>query len=108
MSKIVLNRDGSYIHFPNWLKNKKETVSPKNENNSPGVNNIGPFTKVYDCKEINFPSDEKDWKNVKEIAQRSLKKFLLEIQKKEAMNKTTETEQTVTSKNSSIRENQVY
>lgn len=78
LSKIVLNRDGSYIHFPNWLKNKKETVSPKNENNSPGVNNIGPFTKVYDCKEINFPSDEKDWKNVKEIAQRSLKKFLFE------------------------------
>ena len=67
---------GSYIGLPNWLKIKKTTVSPKDENNKfkyavtvslhhqeiPNncVNNIGPFTKMYDCKEINFPSDQKD------------------------------------------------
>ena len=79
MSKIILNTEGSYIDFPKLLKNKKGTVIPKDQNNrfkytvtvslhhqkipnnSPSVNNIGPFNKMYDCKEINFPSDQKYW-----------------------------------------------
>ena len=29
--KISLNRDGSCIDFLEWLKNKKATISPKND-----------------------------------------------------------------------------
>ena len=28
--KIILNRDGLYIDSPKWLKNKKVTINPKN------------------------------------------------------------------------------
>ena len=28
---ISLNRGGSYIDSPEWLKNKKETINPKND-----------------------------------------------------------------------------
>ena len=30
LHKISLNRSGSYIDSPNWLKNKKATINPKN------------------------------------------------------------------------------
>ena len=30
IQKIGLKRDGSYIDFPEWLKNKKATTNPKN------------------------------------------------------------------------------
>ena len=30
LNKISLNRDGSYIDFPKWIKNKKATINPKN------------------------------------------------------------------------------
>ena len=30
LHKISLNRVGSYIHFPQWLKNEKATINPKN------------------------------------------------------------------------------
>ena len=29
--KISLNRGGSYIDSPSWLKNKKATINPKNK-----------------------------------------------------------------------------
>ena len=29
-NEISLNRDGSYIDFPKWLKDKKSTINPKN------------------------------------------------------------------------------
>ena len=29
LSKISLSRGGSYIHFPEWLKNKKAAINPK-------------------------------------------------------------------------------
>ena len=29
LHKISLNRDGSYIDSPGWIKNKKETINPK-------------------------------------------------------------------------------
>ena len=30
LNEISLNRGGSYIDFPEWLKNKKATINPKN------------------------------------------------------------------------------
>ena len=30
LNKIILNRGGSYIHSPKWLKNKKATINLKN------------------------------------------------------------------------------
>ena len=30
LHKISLNRGGSYLDSPNWLKNKKATTNPKN------------------------------------------------------------------------------
>ena len=30
LHKISLNRGGSYIEWPKWLKNKKATINPKN------------------------------------------------------------------------------
>ena len=30
LNKISLNRGGSYIDFPEWIKNKKSTINPKN------------------------------------------------------------------------------
>ena len=30
LHKTSLNRGGSYINFPKWLKNKKATINPKN------------------------------------------------------------------------------
>ena len=29
-NKISISRDGLYIHSPQWLKNKKSTINPKN------------------------------------------------------------------------------
>ena len=31
-NKISLNGDGLYINSPKWLKNKKSTINPKNNN----------------------------------------------------------------------------
>ena len=31
--KISLNRGGSYIDSPSWIKNKKATINPENEDN---------------------------------------------------------------------------
>ena len=36
LNKVSLSRGGSYIDSPQWLKNKKATVNPKNyDNNMP-------------------------------------------------------------------------
>ena len=32
-NKIILNRGGSYIDSPKWLKDKKSTINPKNNDN---------------------------------------------------------------------------
>ena len=32
LHKISLNRGGSYIDSPEWLKNKRSTINPKNIN----------------------------------------------------------------------------
>ena len=79
--KTILNRDGSYIDSPQWLKNKKATIDPKDNNdkcfqyaitvalnhhkinNHPErVSNIYLFINRYNWKEIDFPSDKNGWK----------------------------------------------
>ena len=81
LNKISLNRGGSYIDSPEWLKNKKATINPKNNDgkcfqyaltvalnykqikkNSQRISNIKPFIDPYNSKEINFPSQKEDWK----------------------------------------------
>ena len=80
-NKISINRGGSYIDSPKWLKNKKPTRNPKNNdykcfqyavtlalnldkiNNHPErISKIKPFTEQYNWKDIDFPSTSKDWK----------------------------------------------
>ena len=75
-NKISLNKGGSYIDFPEWIKNKKSTINPKNNDykcfqyavtvalnrdkiskHLQRVSTIKPFIGKY-----NFPSTSKDWK----------------------------------------------
>ena len=81
LHKISLNRGGSYIDSPDWMKNKKATINPKNKdnecfkyaitialnhneiNNHPErISNLKPFIDKYNWKDIEFPSSSKDWK----------------------------------------------
>ena len=77
INKITINRVGSYIESPEWLKSKKCTVNPQNKNDSKyfqyaatvalsykKINNhpeqiskIRPFISNYDWREIDFPSN---------------------------------------------------
>ena len=82
LTKISLNWGGSYIDSPEWLKNKKATINPKNNDNKcfqyaqtvalnceqikknpQRISNIKPFIDQYNWKEIDFPSHKKDRKN---------------------------------------------
>ena len=81
LHKISLNRDGSYIDSPKWLKNKKATIKPKNKDDKyfqyaltvalnyqnikkdpQKISKIKPFIDQHNCKEIDFPSHKKYWK----------------------------------------------
>ena len=81
LNKVSLNRGGSNIDSPEWLKNKKATVNPKNNDDKcfqyaktvalnyqsikkdpQRITKIKPFIDQYNWKEINFPSNKKDWK----------------------------------------------
>ena len=84
INKITINRAGSYIEFPAWLKSRKCTINPQNKNdnncfqyattaalNYEKINNhpekiskIRPFIDEYNWSEINFPSNQKDWQKV--------------------------------------------
>ena len=74
-----MNSGGSYIDSLKWLKNKKVTINPTNnddkcfqyvvtvalnyqniKNNSEIISKIKPFIDQYDWKEIDFPSYQKD------------------------------------------------
>ena len=93
LHKTSINRSGgSYNDSPDWIKNKKATINPKNMNdnkcmqyaitvalNYEKIDNhpertlkIKPFINTYDWKDINFPSHKEDWntfeKNNKSIA----------------------------------------
>ena len=80
-NKISITRGGSYIDSPKWLKDKKSSVNPKNNdrkcfqyavtlalnldkiNDHPErISKIKLFIKQYNWKDINFPSTNKDWK----------------------------------------------
>ena len=80
-NKISLNKGGLYIDSPKWIKNKKSTINPKNNdykcfqyavtlvlnfdkiNKHPQkVSTIKPFIAQYNWKDIDFPSTSKDWK----------------------------------------------
>ena len=80
-NKISINRGGSYIDSPKWLKDKKSTINQKNNdhknfqyavtlalnldkiNDHPErISKIKPFIEEYNWKDIDFPSTSKDWK----------------------------------------------
>ena len=75
LQKVGLKRSGSYIDSLEWLKNKKATINPKNNddscfqyaltvalnhqnivNNPQRISKIKPFIDQYNWKEIDFPS----------------------------------------------------
>ena len=83
LQKTSLKRTGSsYIDSPEWLKNKKATINPKNNDNNcfqyaltvalnyqsikkdpQRISKIKPFINQYNWKEIDFPAQpSKDWK----------------------------------------------
>ena len=80
LQKISLKRGRSYIDSPKWLKNKKATIKPKNndncfqyalivtlnyqniKNNPEKISKIKPFIDLCNWKEVDFPSEQKDWK----------------------------------------------
>ena len=78
-NEIRLNRGGSYIDSPKWLKNKKSTINPKNNDDkcfqyavtlalnldkikrdSQRISKIKPFIDQYNGKDIDFPPTSKD------------------------------------------------
>ena len=80
-NKTSINRDGSYIDSPKWLKDKKSTKNPKNNDDKcfqyavtlalnldkikkdlQRVSKIKPFIEKYNWEDIDFPSTSKDWK----------------------------------------------
>ena len=79
--EISLNRGGSYIDSPKWLKDKKSTINPKNKddkcfqyavtlalnidkiNRDPQIiSKIKPFIDQYNWKDIDFPPTSNGWK----------------------------------------------
>ena len=80
-NKIRINRGGSYIDSPKWIKDKKSIINKKNNdhkcfqyavtlalnldkiNDHPErISKIKPFIEEYNWKDIDFPSTSKDWK----------------------------------------------
>ena len=80
-NEINLNRGGSDIDSPKWLRDKKSTINPKNnddkccqyavtlalnldniDNHSERISKIKPFINQYHWKDIDFPLTNKDWK----------------------------------------------
>ena len=83
LQKIGLKRGVSYIDFPEWLKSKKATINPKNNNDNcfqysltvalnhkqikshpERISKIKPFIDQYNWKEIDFPSHSKAGKSL--------------------------------------------
>ena len=80
LNKITISKGGSYKDSPKWLKNKKSTINPKNNDykcfqyaitlalnydkigrNLQRISKIKPFIENYNWKDIDFPSIRKDW-----------------------------------------------
>ena len=82
LHKISLSRGSSYIESPEWLKNKRVTINPKNTKdnncfqyaitvalnhqnidcNPEKISKLKPFIDNYNWKDIDFPSHSKDWR----------------------------------------------
>ena len=79
-NKTSIYRGGSYIDSPKWLKDKKLTINPKNNddkcfqyavtlalnldnfNKHPQrISKIKPFIDQYNWKDMDFPPTNKDW-----------------------------------------------
>ena len=79
--RVDLNRGGSYIELPEWVKNKKCCINPKNEddecfkwavtvalhyeeigNNPHRISKIRPYIDRYNWNDINFPTPSSQWK----------------------------------------------
>ena len=58
-NKISLNRDGSYIDSPQWLKNKKTTINPKNNDHK--------CFQYAISVELNYQNIEKDPQRITQI-----------------------------------------
>ena len=77
--KIDLKRGGSYVHSPNWIKNKK-TINPINDDDKcfqytatvtlnhkeigkdpHRISKIKPSINKYNWKGINYLSEKDDW-----------------------------------------------
>ena len=82
-NKISLNRGGSYIDSPQWLKNKKSTINSINNDdkcfqcavtlalhldkirkNPQRISKIKPYIEQYNWNHIDFPVTSKDWKKL--------------------------------------------
>ena len=81
LHKISLNRGSSYIETPEWLKNKKVTINPKNtkdnkcfqyaiiaalnyqniNHNTERISKLKPFINNYNWDNIDFPAGHKDY-----------------------------------------------
>ena len=80
-NRVSINRSGSYTDSPKWLKDKKSTINPKNNDHKrfqyaatlalnldkikkdpQRISKIKPFIEQYNWKDIDFPSTSKDWK----------------------------------------------
>ena len=75
LNKVSISKGGSYIDSPKWLKNKKSTINPKNndykcfqyaitlalnydkiDRNPQRISKIKPFIENHNWKDIDFPS----------------------------------------------------
>ena len=82
-NKTSINRRGSYIYSPQWLKNQKSNINPKNnddkcfqyavtlalnlyriDNHPERISKIKPFIDQYNWKDIDFPAMIQDWKKI--------------------------------------------
>ena len=80
--KINLNRGGSYINSPDWIKNKKAAINSINKKDKKcfqyavtvalnheeikedlqRITKLKSFINKYNWEGINFPSEKDDWK----------------------------------------------
>ena len=70
-NEISLNRGGSYIDSPKWLKDKKSTTNhavtlalnlDNTDNHPERISKIKSFINQYNWKDIDFPATSKDWR----------------------------------------------
>ena len=82
-NKTSIYRGGTYIDSPKWLKDKRLTINPKNnddkrfqyavtlalnldniDNHPERISKIKPFINQYNWKDIDFPPTNKDWRKL--------------------------------------------